>query len=211
MNRKLSKCVKIKICGITNLNDALAAQALGADALGFVFYHQSPRYIKPSIAKKIISKLNKKIKKVGVFVNPRVSYVKKTAKLCRLDFLQFHGDENPEFCRQFEGKKVIKAFRVKDKDSLKYIERYKVDYFLFDAYGKSVYGGTGKNFNWGSIKKAKISRPFFLSGGLNPKNVLRAIKSLGPQWIDASSGLEASYGKKDHRLMEEFISKVKRH
>lgn len=204
--RLKAKRTKVKICGITRLEDALFAQGSGADALGFVFYHLSPRYIRPDNAKTIISHLKNKIVKIGVFVNPKASEVKKIAELCRLDVLQFHGDETPDFCRQFPSYKVIKAFRVKDKDSLGGLSDYRgVDYYLFDAFSQKGLGGTGRKFNWELLKKAKIDKPFFLSGGLTPKNVVSAIKTVFPSWVDVSSGVEKSPGIKDQKKMKDFI------
>lgn len=201
--------VKVKICGITNLDDALAAQDSGADALGFVFYPPSPRYIRPQAAKAIIYRLNKKITKVGVFVNPQARDVKRIACLCQLDILQFHGDETPDFCRKFTSSKIIKAFRVKDKNSLSRLSDYcGVDYYLFDAFSHKGVGGTGIKLNWELLKKAKIDKPFFLSGGLTPKNVASAIKALNPGWVDVSSGVEKSAGIKDKEKIRDFIEKV---
>lgn len=199
----------VKICGITNLSDAQAAIDFKADAIGFVFYPLSPRYIKPQEARKIILGLKKKILKVGVFVDSNIAKVKRIARLCNLDMLQFHGNETPKFCKSFKEYKIIKAFRVKDKNSLKYVESYDVDYYLFDTFKAGLYGGSGDKFNWGLIKKCKIAKPFFLSGGLNVKNVSSAIKATSCSWVDASSGIEKSAGIKNIRLLKKFIEKVK--
>lgn len=201
---------KVKVCGITNLSDALVAQKSKADALGFVFYAKSPRYIKPRAARKIILALNKSIKKVGVFVNPTRSYVRRILHLCRLDMLQFHGLESPAFCAKFKGYRVIKAFRLKDGINLKNINRYKkVAYYLFDTFKKGLPGGTGLSFKWSLIKRARLEKPFFVSGGLSPQNVGLVITSLRPAWVDASSSLEDYPGKKNHKRLEKFIEKVK--
>ena len=200
---------KVKICGITNLEDALAAQRYGADALGFIFYPKSPRYIQPRDARRIIVKLSKKIKKIGVFVNPLAAYATRIATLCGLDMLQFHGDEPPDFCRKFPGHTIIKAFRVKGKHSLTRIHEYKTDYYLFDTYVKGSFGGTGKRCNWPLIKKLKTTRPFFISGGLNPENVAFLIKAVHPDWVDVSSGVEVSAGIKDKGLMRKFMAQVR--
>lgn len=200
---------KVKICGITNFTDALAAQKLGADGLGFIFYPKSPRYIQPRDAQRIIAKLSKKIKKIGVFVNPLAADAKRIATLCGLDMLQFHGDEPPDFCRKFPGHTIIKAFRVKGKNSLTRIHEYKTDYYLFDTYIKGSFGGTGRRFNWSLIKKLKRTRPFFISGGLNPKNAAFLIKVVHPDWVDVSSGVEVSAGIKDKGLMRKFMAQVK--
>ena len=208
--RLKAKRTKVKICGITRLEDALFAQASGADALGFVFYPLSHRYIRPEDAKDIISRLNNKIIKVGVFVNPEAAEVKIIARLCPLDILQFHGDESPDFCCQFSSREIIKAFRVKDKDSLGRLSDYGgVDYYLFDAFSQKGLGGTGRRFNWELLKKAKIDKPFFLSGGLTPKNVAGAIKTVCPAWVDVSSGVEKSPGIKDQKKIRNFIERVR--
>ncbi|HLD41171.1 MAG TPA: phosphoribosylanthranilate isomerase, partial [Candidatus Omnitrophota bacterium] len=209
-SRQSKKENRIKICGITNLEDALFAQGSGADALGFVFYPASPRYIRPEDARKIILRLNKKIIKVGVFVNPEAGQVKRIARLCQLDILQFHGDEAPDFCHKFPSCKIIKAFRVKDKSSLSRLSDYRgaVDYYLFDAFSQKCLGGTGRKFNWGLLKMAKIDKPFFLSGGLTPKNVVGAIKTVCPAWVDVSSGVEKYPGQKDQKKIKNFIDRV---
>lgn len=201
---------KIKICGIRNIGDAVMAANLGADAIGFVFYSRSPRYISPRLAKKIIPKIDDRIKKVGVFVNPELNYVKEIACLCKLDMLQFHGNEEPSFCSKFLKYEIIKAFRIKNKDSFKDISRYKkVSYYLFDSFKEGYFGGTGSRFPLSLFKEVKIDKPFFLSGGLNPKNVRDAIRIIQPDWVDVSSGVEAKAGKKDPRLLKEFIRKAR--
>lgn len=203
--------VRVKICGITSLEDATAAVRAGADALGFVFYQKSPRYIKPEEARAIIKQLPKRLRKVGVFVNSKEETIRDIAKLCKLDILQFHGNESPEFCRKFKGHKIIKAFRVKNKIGLKNILRYKTFAYLFDAFVKFKVGGTGKIFDWKIIKRIidKISRPVFLSGGLTEDNVKEAIKTLRPAWVDVSSSVEIKPGKKDHKKVKEFIKEIK--
>ncbi|MDD5561134.1 MAG: phosphoribosylanthranilate isomerase [Candidatus Omnitrophica bacterium] len=198
--------VKIKICGITNLEDALAVLFSGANALGFVFYKKSPRYISPLKARNISRILPKKIARVGVFVDEDIKTVKKIARLCGLNMLQFHGHEPAAYCRKFKGYKVIKAFPVKDGLDLAKISEYKGCAMLFDTYLKGCPGGTGKKFNWNLLRKLdKIKRPFFISGGLTAGNVGKVIKSLKPDWVDASSALESEPGKKDHRKIREFL------
>ena len=204
--------VKIKICGITNLEDALASIKSGCSALGFVFYKKSPRYTTPHKAKNIINRLPKIIKKVGVFVNAKEKQIRQIAKLCRLDMLQFHGSESPEFCARFKNYKIIKAFRIKDKFDLKNISKYKTFAYLFDTYVASKIGGTGKKFNWNLVRHIYgIRRPIFLSGGLNEKNVRKAIEVVRPDWVDASSSLEAAPGRKDHKKVKRFIAAVKKY
>lgn len=203
--------VKVKICGITNLEDAKVAAEAGADALGFVFYKKSPRYIKPEKARAIIKQLPERLRKVGVFVNSKEKTIKDIAKWSRLDILQFHGDESPGFCHKFKGYKVIKAFRIKDKTDLAKILKYKTFAYLFDTFVKSKVGGTGKIFDWKIIKRImdKINRPVFLSGGLTKDNVKEAIKTLRPAWVDVSSSVEIKPGKKDHKKVKEFIKEIK--
>jgi len=202
--------VKVKICGITNLEDALASLFSGADALGFVFYKKSPRYIEPIKARNISRILPKNILRVGVFVDEKVTRVKKIAKLCNLDVLQFHGNESAQYCKKFKGYKVIKAFRVKKELDLSEISKYKTFGFLFDTFSKNQAGGTGKKFNWNLLKNTdKISGQVFLSGGLTSANVLSAIKKLHPNWVDVSSGVESRPGKKDRKRVKKFIEALK--
>lgn len=202
--------VKAKICGITNLDDAKVSLEAGCDALGFVFYKKSPRYIAPAVAKKIVSQLPKNAVKIGVFVNEKEKEIKKIAALCKLDMLQFHGDEPPEFCDKFKGYKVIKAFRLKRCFDEKSVLRYKPFAYLFDTFIKSKVGGTGKKFDWRLIRHINgLKRPVFLSGGLSAKNVLDAIKCVHPDWVDVCSSVELRPGKKNHRKVKEFIKAVK--
>ncbi len=201
--------VKVKICGITNLEDALAAFFAGASAIGFVFYDKSPRFILPKQAKNISLILPKKIKRVGVFVNEDAAKVKKIAKLCNLDMLQFHGQESPGYCRKFKGYKVIKAFRINNKEDLEGVSRYKTFAYLFDSFSRTKLGGTGKKFNWKILAQtAKMKPVVFLSGGLTAGNIKKAVKLLGPDWVDVSSSLESKPGKKDHKKIQEFMKKI---
>ncbi|MCX5694024.1 MAG: phosphoribosylanthranilate isomerase [Candidatus Omnitrophica bacterium] len=203
--------VKVKICGITNLEDALASYFFGADALGFVFYKKSPRYINPSQARNISCILPKKIKRVGVFVNEKVSAVKKIAAACKLDMLQFHGQESSAYCRRFKGYKVIKAFWVNRKEDLAKTSEYKTFAYLFDSFSTAAPGGTGRKFNWKILaQSAKIEAIIFISGGLTVGNVSKAIKLLKPDWVDVSSGLESVPGKKDHQKIKRFIQVLKK-
>ena len=201
--------VKVKICGITNLEDALGSLFCGADALGFVFYKKSPRYIYPSKAANILRILPKNIKRVGVFVDEKVSSVKKVAKLCGLDMLQFHGKESPEYCKKFKGYKVIKAFRINKKEDLEGINKYKTFAYLFDSFSKTKPGGTGNKFNWKMLAKATTIKPIvFVSGGLTALNVRKAVKLLKPGWIDVSSSLESKPGKKDFNKIRKFMQGI---
>ncbi|MBL7069837.1 MAG: phosphoribosylanthranilate isomerase [Candidatus Omnitrophica bacterium] len=203
--------VKVKICGITNLEDAQAAVRAGADALGFVFYQDSPRHIFPFRAKQIIKKLPKRIVKVGVFVNAGWDLIYQTAEFCSLDMLQLHGSESPEFCRRFKNYRVIKAFRIKDKIPLRKILKFKTYAYLFDTFKRSKPGGTGTSFNWSLLAELKDAKAkIILSGGLNQRNVARAIRQVRPDWVDLSSSVESRPGKKDPQKLKNFIRVTKR-
>ena len=203
--------VKVKICGITNLEDARVSADAGCDALGFVFYKKSPRYISPKRAGDIIKSLPPHIIKIGIFVNAQEQTIKRIAKKCSLNMLQFHGSESPEFCERFRGYKIIKAFRINGAIDIKTVSRYQTFAYLFDTFSKSKVGGTGKRFNWKLIRHIRnIKRPVFLSGGLNVKNVKEAIKSVRPDWVDVSSSVEIKLGKKDHKKVKKFIDTVKK-
>lgn len=207
---KVKAGVKVKICGITNLEDAQASVDAGCDALGFIFYKKSPRYIVPKEARRIIDTLPKYTVKIGVFVDAKESFIRKIAKLCKLNMLQFHGKESAEFCARFKGYKIIKTFRVKDRLDKKNILKYKTFAYLFDTFVKSKIGGTGKRFNWELLNEIKgITQPIFLSGGLSGKNVKKAIKAVHPVWVDASSSLEAIPGKKNPEKVINFIKAAK--
>lgn len=202
--------VRVKVCGITNLEDALAAFFSGADAIGFVFYKKSPRYIDSIKARNISRILPKDIIKVGVFVDEKESKIKSISKMCALDMLQFHGSESPEFCSRFKGYKVIKAFRIKDKLEFEELRKYKIFAYLFDTFSKGKAGGTGKKFNWNLLRgKCRIKHPVFLSGGLNIRNVKLALKKVNPDWVDVSSSVEFKPGKKDHKKIRSFIRAIK--
>ncbi len=195
---------RVKICGITNLKDAQAAVEGGADALGFVFA-ESPRQINPEVAVGIIRSLPPFLTCVGLFVDELPQVVKEIIKECRLDALQFHGGEPPGYCRQFMIK-TIKAFRLRNEDSLEIISHYQVDAYLLDTYREGIPGGTGQSFDWDLALRAKeFSRPIILAGGLRPDNVAEAIGRVRPYGVDVSTGVEAKPGKKDHKKMKEFI------
>ena len=202
--------VKVKICGITNLEDALASLFSGADAIGFVFCKRSPRFIDPLKARNISRLLPKNILRIGVFVDEKEGRIKKVAKLCNLDMLQFHGREDTQYCEKFKGYKIIKAFRINGKMDLGKISEYKTFAFLFDTFSKSKAGGTGRKFNWNLLQNMdKISGRVFLSGGLTSLNVKGAIKKLNPDWVDVSSSVESRPGKKDHKKIQQFIKAVR--
>lgn len=196
--------MKVKICGITRLEDALAAAEYGADALGFVFYRKSPRYIEPELAAEIIKQLPPFVTPVALFVNEPEEAVRDILHLTGINVVQFHGDESPDYvslCPQ----RVIKAIRVKDESTLKPLAGYEVSAFLLDSYSPDAYGGTGKKFDWQVIKETGSVKRIILAGGLNADNVAYAVKLVRPYGIDASSGLESSLGIKDHEKVKAFI------
>lgn len=198
--------VKVKICGITNLADATAAVEAGADALGFMFYEPSPRNISVLQAAEIIRELPGWVMKVGVFVNPEPDLVMSALGHCGLSLLQFHGEESPDFCASF-GVMNMKAFRVKDAESLRPMADYRTDVFLLDSYVAGKVGGTGEKFNWNlAVEAKKFGKPIFIAGGLTPQNVAQAIREVQPFGVDVSSGVESAPGKKDHQKIWDFVS-----
>jgi len=200
--------VKVKICGITNYEDAAAALDMGADLLGFNFYPKSPRYIQPTKAIEIINKLPGFIDIAGVFVNESIEQINETKNLCRLDWLQLHGDEDPNFCREFLSTdvKVMKAIRVKDQQDIKKADDFFTDAILLDAFNPEKYGGTGLTFDWNIV--GHINKRVFLAGGINPDNAAEAVE-LGVYGIDVCSGIEAEPGKKDHRKMKKLFENIR--
>ena len=197
--------IRVKVCGITNSEDALCAVRLGASALGFVFYEKSPRFVTPAEAGEIIRRLPPFVTKVGVFVNAEADYLREARDIAGFDVYQFHGDETPEFCAAF-GEDYIKAIRVKDTNSLDVVKLYDTDAFLFDAYSPDAYGGTGENFSWDVLSGRKLEDKFvILSGGLNSDNVRDAIRAVDPYAVDVSSGVESSPGVKDHLKLKQFM------
>ena len=199
--------VKVKICGITNIEDALLAIGFGADALGFVFA-PSPRQITPEQVQGIINQLPGFIYKVGVFVDSTMETVHDIKSKCNLDLVQLHGSESPEYCEAISTD-VIKSFQVKDETILKILPNYKVKAYLLDSYHAKLKGGTGNSFNWSIARKAKEYGPIILSGGLNPDNIRQAIAAVRPFAVDVSSGLEAKPGKKDPDKLRDFLKAVK--
>lgn len=196
---------RVKVCGITNSEDALCAVRLGASALGFIFYEKSPRFITPREAGEVIRQIPPFVTKVGVFVNAGADYLREARDAAGFDIYQFHGDETPEFCAAF-GEDYIKVIRVKDAGSLDTVELYDTDAFLFDTYSPDAYGGTGENFSWDVLSSRKLEGKFvILSGGLNPDNVRDAIRAVNPYAVDVSSGVESSPGVKDHLEIKRFI------
>lgn len=199
----------VKICGITSPADALAAAEAGADAIGLMFYEGSPRHVSFQQAAEIAQQLPPYIIKVGVFVNASEETVLRAIGECSLNIAQFHGDETPEFCSLFPVM-TIKAFRIRDAESLKPLPDYATDAWLLDAYVADKLGGTGAKFNWDlAIEAKKLGRPIFLAGGLTPENVADAVLRVQPYAVDVSSGVESSPGKKDHEKVRAFIKAAK--
>jgi phosphoribosylanthranilate isomerase len=198
----------VKICGITNLVDALAAVDAGADALGFNFYRPSPRFIEPSKACQIIKQLPENILKVGVFVNEET--VLPLAEEAGIDALQLHGDESPEYCAKLAAWFVIKALPVsEDFDSRKSLD-YQVGAIMLDARHKSLRGGTGQVIDWSIARRVQeLGIRVFLAGGLSPENVRNAIETASPYAVDACSALENMPGKKDYEKMVAFVKSVR--
>jgi phosphoribosylanthranilate isomerase len=201
--------VKVKICGITNVEDAVAAVEAGADLLGFMLAEQSPRQVTIETAREIARQLPPATFRVGVFVNPKVEQVMFSLRICDFGAVQFHGEETPQFCQQF-GVTTIKAFRLRDQESLAPMAAYETDFFLFDSYVAGQPGGTGETFNWQlAIAAKRFHKPFFLAGGLTPQNVTEAVREVEPYGVDVSTGVESAPGKKDHQKMRDFIAAVR--
>ena len=201
--------VKVKICGITTLDDARAAEGAGADAIGLMFFDQSPRFVSIKAAAEISGSVSPFLLKVGVFVNPDPDYVFQAIGECGLNVVQFHGEEPAEFCQRF-GVMTMKAFRIRDAGSLGPITAYRTDAFLLDSYSPGKHGGTGEKFNWDlAIEAKKIGKPIFLAGGLTPLNVADAVRKVTPFGVDVSSGVESAPGKKDHAKIKAFVDAVR--
>ena len=201
--------VRIKICGITNEEDALVAAQLGADALGFIFA-PSPRQILAERAREIIDILPPMVQTVGVFVDEDPEKVANTAAHCRLDLLQLHGSESPGYCSRFD-RRVIKAMRMRSQQDLLGLSEYSdiVNGLLLDTYVSNHCGGTGIAFDWNLALQAKKYGRIILAGGLSPENVAAPVDMVRPYAVDASSCLEQSPGVKDHGKIARFIERVR--
>jgi phosphoribosylanthranilate isomerase len=200
---------RVKVCGITRAIDALRAAEFGADALGFLFYPKSPRYIPPEKAAEIIRRLPPFVATVGVFVDATAREIRSAVRTCRLSAVQLHGRESPAFCREMPVK-VIKGFRVKGNRLPPGISRYAVDALLLDTFRAGVAGGTGEVFDWQVARRAGRYGKIILAGGLNPGNVREAVVTVRPFAVDVSSGVEAAPGKKDPALLRDFFRQVNR-
>ena len=200
--------IKVKICGMTQLKDALFAVEQGVDAVGFIFYKKSPRAVTMKTVREIIKKLPPLVETVGVFVNESAERVNKMADYCGLDLVQLHGEESPAFCRKIR-RRVIKAFRVKDLQSIKQLSKFPVSGFLLDTFSDNLHGGTGKTFDWNLALPAKKMGPVILAGGLTSRNILQAVRQVRPYGVDVCSGVEKSPGIKDLEKVRAFLKNIR--
>jgi len=211
-DRPMNTAVKIKICGITNAEDAAAAVTAGADALGFVFYRKSPRCIEPAVAKQIIATLPPLVTPVGVFVNEDVTVARGIMDDCGLAIAQLHGDETAAYCREL-ARPIVKAIRVKDRGSFLALAEFQgragVRGFIVDTFSSEAYGGTGLVMDWSLAAEAAKTATILLAGGLTPDNVGQAIRVVRPYGVDVSSGVERAPGQKDHEKMWAFLKAVR--
>lgn len=200
----------IKICGMTNSEDALQAAECGAQAVGFIFYPKSPRYVTPETVRSVIRRLPSGISKVGVFVNAAAEEVMSVAAFCGLDFIQLHGNETPEYCRRISGFDVIKSFSPRAGGAIPEAGEYEVKAVLVDAYAPGVYGGTGKTSDWELAIRLKEYYPLILAGGLHAGNIAEALRRVSPCAVDINSGVEISPGRKDSGKVREIIEIVRK-
>ena len=217
----------IKICGITRPEDALFIAQSGADAIGFIFYPPSLRYVTPERAKAIIDSLPEmqgtfpeacaadifpstgQITTVGVFVNETADRVQEIVSFCGLDLIQLHGNESPDYCRHFPQEQIIKAFALKSREDLERIKDYAVRAILVDTHDPNLHGGTGRTSNWGLAAQAKTLAPLILSGGLHPGNIRNAVEDVRPAAVDINSGVEVSPGIKDYDRVRTMIQTIR--
>lgn len=208
----MSVTTKVKICGITSAEDAAAAVEAGADALGFIFYRKSPRYIESALAKRIIMSLPPLVAAVGVFVDEEQQTVRNLMDDCGLSLAQLHGQESAAYCQEL-GRPVLKALRVKDRSSFLALAEFQgragVRGFVLDAFSDQAYGGTGQVIDWQLAAEVSRAAHILLAGGLTPDNVAQAIQSVQPYGVDVSSGVEREPGKKDHEKVRAFIRAVR--
>ena len=200
--------MKVKICGLTNMEDALFCSAAGADALGFVFYANSPRAITAAAAAAIIAELPPYITPIGVFVNEQRSVIEQTIRATGIRSIQLSGDERPEECAGF-GVKVIKAFRFKEEADTERLREYDISAAMLDGAPVGVYGGSGVLADFSVALAMKEYHPLFLAGGLNPDNVVGAVQNVLPYAVDISSGVEASPGKKDREKVTLLFERLR--
>ena len=200
--------VKVKICGMTQFKDAKFAVEQGADAVGFIFYKRSPRSVTMKEAREMIMKLPPFVDTVGVFVNETADRVNRIAEYCGLDLVKLHGDESPVFCKKIR-RRVIKAFRIRDLQSIKQLSKYTVSGFLLDTFAENLHGGTGKTFDWNLALPAKKIGPVILAGGLGPLNIRQAITQVRPYGVDVCSGVEKTSGVKDPEKVRTFLENIR--
>jgi phosphoribosylanthranilate isomerase len=202
--------MKVKVCGITNYEDAAMIVDQGADALGFNFFPQSPRYVDPADARSIIRRIPPFVVSVGLFVNvAEPSRVSAIAHAAGVQVLQLHGDETPEYCRDLEDWPLIKALRIGESGILEDLEEYPVQAFLLDVRDDTLFGGTGKSFDWELARNIKHIRPIILAGGLTVDNVQKAIQTVDPYAVDVCSGVESAPRKKSAQKVIEFMNEVR--
>ena len=204
--------MRVKICGITNLDDAAEAVLLGAWAIGLIHYDKSPRACPPSEAAAICAAFRRKCEVVGVFVNPELEDVAKAVEGAGLTMVQLNGAEGPQFCAEVArrtGVKVIKAIHVASGAEVHGAEVFRTDFHLFDRRGRGLWGGTGESFDWGLLREHRSEIPAIVAGGLRPDNVAEAIAVTHPFAVDVASGVEAEPGRKDHAAMAAFFEAAK--
>jgi len=199
----------VKICGITSLEDAEVAIIAGADAIGFIFYPGSPRYVTPDRAREISGKLPERICRVGVFVDHDAEEVRRIVQFCGLDLIQLHGNESPDYCSAFSPSVLIKAVSIQKEEDLAFLKNYPVRAILVDAHDPVRRGGTGKTCDWNLARKAGENHRLILSGGLNPQNIFSAIEAVRPLAVDIGSGVESRPGKKDPEKIKELMAAVR--
>jgi phosphoribosylanthranilate isomerase len=203
--------VRVKICGITDLQDALAAIELGAHALGFNFYKKSSRYIEPTQAKSLVEALPPFVSLVGVFVDEySPERVMKIAQAIGISSVQLHGSESPDYVKKLGGLQVIKSFRVDDQFEVQQMAAYPVNTFLLDGYVPGQFGGTGKTCDWEVALAAKKQGRIILAGGLSAENIFEAVCKVEPYAVDICSGVESQPGKKDLKKMQDLFREVDR-
>lgn len=201
--------VRVKICGITTAKDAFWAARCGADAVGFNFVDGTPRYIEPEKAKPIVLQMPPFVSAVGVFANASPEKVQEIFDFCNLDYAQLHGHETPAFCQRLSDIPIIKAIHIETEEDLKELERYKVNSYLLDARVKGKLGGTGQTIDWNIARRASQYGNILLAGGLNPDNVIEAVKRARPYAVDVASGVEYQPGQKSRTAVRDFIRLAK--
>jgi len=200
--------MRVKICGVTNLDDAAEAVRLGAWAIGLIHFAESPRSVDPAEAVRIAAAFRRKCEVVGVFVNPELDQVAKTVEDAGLTMVQLNGEEGPAFCGEVArrtGVKVVKAIHVASAADVHAAEAFRTDFHLFDRRGDGLWGGTGESFDWGLLAERRSEVPAIVAGGLRPQNVAAAIEVTHPHAVDVASGVEAEPGRKDHAAMTAFF------